>query len=64
MMKTQAQNTQHGLMSVIEEIVREVLACKHHEQQAFPLLRLQKLLAAHHALLGLSMAEGFKGDGK
>lgn len=51
-------------MSVMEETVREVLACKDPEQQAFPLLRLQKLLPAHHALLGLSIAEGFKGDGK
>jgi hypothetical protein len=51
-------------MSVIEEIAREVLACKEPVQQAFPLLRIRKLLPAHHALLGLSLAEGFKGDGK
>ena len=51
-------------MSVMEETVREVLDCKDHEQQAFLLLGLQKLLPAHHALLGLSMAEGFKGVGK
>lgn len=63
-MRTQAQNTQCVLMSVMEETVREVLDCKDHEQQAFLLLGLQKLLPAHHALLGLSMAEGFKGVGK